>query len=70
MQRKVGMKRGNDRVGGVLIPLETFRLLTKSLPDTIRDSLLSHFEQNFRRRQVRIERSAWVLLLWLDRSNK
>ena len=69
MQRKVGMRRvyEEDLVDGVVIPDFIFHQLTLRLPANLREGLLAVFEQNDGPGLVRIERTAWALLCWLNR---
>jgi hypothetical protein len=57
----------DDLVDGVAVGVQTFHLLTFSLPASLREELLAEFEQLDGEGVVRIERSAFALLCWLNK---
>jgi hypothetical protein len=57
----------DDLVDGVVLVATTLRLLTSSLPAALREELLAEFEQLDGEGLVRIERSAFALLCWLNK---
>ena len=67
MENIKGVRRiyDDDLVDGVVLGVEAFRLLTSSLPVTLRIGLLAEFEQTDGEGLVRIERTAFALLCWL-----
>jgi hypothetical protein len=67
MSNIIGVRRGydDDLVDGVVLDIETFHLLTSSLPHDLRAALLAEFEQSDGECFVRIERTAFALLCWL-----